>query len=82
MKIKSNILLFFITIFFQNIAFSQSGSILGKILDAETQASVAAVSVYLENENVLLSTNSSGEFAIPNLEKGTYDLTIFIIGSP
>ncbi len=77
MKNNKFLLLFFITMVLQNIAFAQTGNVYGKILDAASQVPLVDVSVFLENKNELVETNSNGEFLFKNVESGSLSFTFY-----
>lgn len=77
MESEKYILLFFITLVLQNIGFAQLGNVYGEILDASSQAPIANASVFLENENVIVETNSDGEFYFEKVEDGNLTFIVY-----
>ncbi len=60
-------------------ALAQTASISGKVTDANQEAVVGA-NVFLENINKGTTTNVDGNFELPQLEAGTYQLSITYLG--
>lgn len=77
MKNRNLFFLVFITIFLQNIVAAQSGTISGKVLDASSKLPIANASVYLENQNELIETDSEGSFLFSKVENGILYFTIY-----
>ncbi len=72
MKLK---LLFTLTVIMLTTAlFSQSSSIKGKVIDAETGAPLPEVSVRIDSSNIVGVTDLDGFFNIHNIQPGTYKL--------
>jgi len=56
------------------------GSITGKVIDQITNESLPGVNIVITGTSLGTSTNLNGEFTIPNLDIGTYQLTVSFIG--
>lgn len=52
-------------------------TISGKITDAESKKPIAKAEVYNKNTKYIATTNSKGEFSIPNLAKGIYNIVVY-----
>jgi hemoglobin/transferrin/lactoferrin receptor protein len=59
-----------------NIAYSQSGSFNGKVVDLNTNESISDVNVVLVNTQFKAKTNNSGEFSLVNISAGKYKLEV------
>lgn len=55
-------------------------SIKGKVVDAETNRGIAAVSVYINNSFLGTSTDANGEFMLNNIPPGAYKLVFSHVG--
>jgi iron complex outermembrane receptor protein len=69
----------FLLLILSSFAFSQNGTIKGKIKTSDSQAA-EFVSVGLKNKMFGVSTNAKGEYEIKNVEPGTYTLMVSYIG--
>lgn len=79
MRTLGFVLLFLI--FLSLKAFSQGkGTISGKVVDQITSESLPGVNILIVGTTIGTSTNLDGEFEIPNLDVGTYQLTASFIG--
>ena len=61
------------------IAQDNTGAIKGVVLNADGKPAVAA-SVLLTAKQITVTTNEQGVFTIPNLQPGSYELLITLIG--
>lgn len=61
-------------------AWAQSGSITGVVTDAESQTTLPGASVVIEGTNQGASTNSRGEYEIPDVDPGTYTVAVSFVG--
>ena len=77
MKNRKHYFLFFTTIFLHNIVFAQSGVFSGRVLDASSQVPIANVSVYLENTNEVIETDSRGVFLFDVVDNGYLNFIIY-----
>src|SRR5699024_8559158 len=75
---KSSLLLFFI-VFWGHLAFAQTGSIKGVVTNEQGEP-VPTANVLLVEVSRGAATNLQGEYAIPNVQPGTYTLRISYIG--
>lgn len=74
---KEYILLFFITLVLQTYAVAQVGNVYGKILDASTRTPIANASVFFENKNEIIKTNSKGEFLFEKIENVNLTFVVY-----
>jgi len=58
----------------------ESGSITGRVVDAETQAPLSEVTVLIEGEDLGALTKSDGRFVISNVSPGSYVLVFHLLG--
>lgn len=54
-------------------------AIFGKIFDASSEEALPGVNIYLEKENIAITSDSEGSFSL-YLDKGTYTLQVSIFG--
>src|SRR5262249_14498521 len=57
-----------------------SNYIKGKVVQIQTGAAISNASVFITNTSKGTVSNLSGEFELPNVPEGTYDLVISCIG--
>ena len=62
------------------LVFSQSGKIVGKVLDSESGEALIGANVLIEGTNLGAATDVSGDFIILNIPPGSYTLTAKYIG--
>jgi hypothetical protein len=58
----------------------QVGTLTGTVRDSVTQAPLELASLFLANTTYGASTNAKGEFSLPNVPVGQYDLVISYLG--
>src|ERR1043165_2739248 len=63
-----------------NIAASASGSIAGKITDANSSKPIEGVNVYLSELKRSAITDAFGKFEFNNVPEGTYSIDIALVG--
>lgn len=73
--------LYLIAILILNSAFlwAQNGSIDGKISDHRSQETIVGANVVIEGTTVGSSTDIDGNFVIPNLKPGTYNIVVSFV---
>ncbi|MFK8005574.1 MAG: TonB-dependent receptor [Saprospiraceae bacterium] len=77
MNSKKYTLLFLVIILLQSVVLAQVGVVSGQVLDQQTNIPIANASVFLENKNEIIKTNSNGEFEFNQVTKGDLELTIY-----
>ena len=77
MKNYLSLLIFFL---FSSSAFSQYGSISGKITDANTGEEMIGAMIFLQGTTQGALTNENGEYEIGSIRYGRYDVTVVYIG--
>lgn len=60
--------------------FAQEGQVIGRVLDSRVQKGIEGVSVWVEENNRLVTTDQSGHFSITELKFGQYQLVFFAEG--
>ena len=68
--------IFILLLALSNYAWTQY-RITGKVTDATTQRPIAKAEVYNKNTEFIATTNARGEFEIPGLKPGTYQLVVY-----
>ena len=63
-----------------SIAFAQTGSIRGKVLDSTNDSPLIGANVVLKNTTKGSATDVEGKFEINNLDPGQYTLMVSYIG--
>ena len=71
---------FFLLVIINSFQYAQSISFKGKVLDYETNTSLAGVNIYDSSKVFTASTDNSGNFIIKNIPPGKYDFTFSFIG--
>jgi hemoglobin/transferrin/lactoferrin receptor protein len=71
---------FFLLVIINSFQYAQSISFKGKVLDYETNASLAGVNIYDSSKVYTASTDNAGNFLIKNIPPGKYDFTFSFIG--
>lgn len=66
--------------FLPQISFAASGTISGRVVDAESGQVLPGANVYLEGTNIGTATDISGEYTILNVPPGMYTLVVNYIG--
>lgn len=56
------------------------GTLNGRVVDSETGEGLPGANVYVEEAQMGTSTDINGEFSIPNIEDGTYTITVSYVG--
>jgi outer membrane receptor protein involved in Fe transport len=62
------------------LVFSQTGKIVGKVVDKETREALIGANVLIEGTNLGAATDVSGDFVILNIPPGSYTITAKYIG--
>ncbi|SDE40999.1 CarboxypepD_reg-like domain-containing protein [Mucilaginibacter pineti] len=62
------------------LTFAQSGTITGKVINAETQAALPKASVFLTETSYGTITNDGGTFTLNGLKPGRYLLIVTMVG--
>jgi outer membrane receptor protein involved in Fe transport len=62
------------------LTFSQTGKIVGKVLDKESGEALIGANVLIEGTNLGAATDVSGDFVILNIPPGSYTITAKYIG--
>jgi len=76
-----NILIPLLTLFLVvSPTFAQSGVLKGKVLDANSNESVAFADILIENTNLYSSSDEMGEFRIENIPPGVYNISVSSLG--
>jgi len=74
----------FIVVFLCSVVFSQqkplTGTIMGKVYDAENKLPLPGVNVYIKDKSIGASTDIDGNFKIENLDVGSYVIVFSYIG--
>ncbi len=60
-------------------AFAQNGTIRGIVADGKSGETVVGANVVIQGTTVGAATDINGEFVIPNIKQGTYDLSVTFI---
>ncbi|MEO5905389.1 MAG: TonB-dependent receptor, partial [Saprospiraceae bacterium] len=76
----SRILYSTIFIFLSLTAWSQTGSVKGKVIDAKTGESLPGATVVIKDTDYNTATNEQGDYSIPHLAEGKYELAIHLLG--
>ncbi|MCK5572364.1 MAG: TonB-dependent receptor plug domain-containing protein, partial [Bacteroidetes bacterium] len=63
-----------------HLALAQSGTVAGRVLDAETGSTLPGVNVSLQGTLLGSATNSSGEFVFSGVPAGSYSVTFSLVG--
>lgn len=61
-------------------SFAQKGSIAGIVVDQENGETLIGANVLIEGTAIGATTDLDGQFTIPNMDVGTYNLTVSYIG--
>lgn len=61
-------------------SFSQTGSVSGTVVDANTQQSLMGTNIVVRGTNTGAVTDADGRYRLPNLEPGSYTLDVFFLG--
>jgi len=69
-----------VLIFISVINFAQTGSLRGKIIDADNKQPLIGVNVIVKNTNFGAATNETGEFIIEKIPVGIYEVILSYIG--
>lgn len=69
-----------VLIFISVINFAQTGSLRGKIIDADNKQPLIGVNVIVKNTNFGAATNEAGEFIIEKIPVGIYEVILSYIG--
>lgn len=80
---KSKVILLFITIIFvalQSLAFAQTGTIKGRVLDKTNNSKLAGAAVVVKGTALGAAADLNGNYIIPNVPEGKYTLTVSYIG--
>ena len=78
---KKFLLLFFIpTLFLTSLAFGQSGSITGKIMDSQTEKPLPYCNVFLISTGFGASAAEDGTYTIRDIPEGKYTIRVSYIG--
>lgn len=75
---KKNILLLFLMLYSLGIL-AQTGTIRGKVTDAGTGEELVGATVVIDGTNIGARTDIDGNFNIPNLTPGTYNLKVVYV---
>ena len=59
---------------------AQTGTIVGRVTDAATQAPIAEARVSVAGTTLVTSTNASGDYRLVNVRPGRVTLTVFRLG--
>ncbi len=80
--LKRNLLgkVFFLVFSLSLLGFSQTGSIKGKVLDADSGEPVAGATVFVIGTYSGGFTDGEGNFTVANVKKGTYSVRIKFVG--
>lgn len=62
------------------LVFSQTGKVVGKVIDKETGEALIGANVLIEGTNLGAATDVSGDFVILNIPPGSYTITAKYIG--
>ena len=62
------------------LLFSQTGKIVGKVIDVESREALIGANVLIEGTNLGAATDVSGDFVILNIPPGSYTVTAKYIG--
>ncbi len=77
-KIKNYLIVVILTIFSHTLAFSQTSSVSGLVVDSDSLYSVSNVAVFLLDANQQIvskvATNNKGMFVLDNVSPGTYKI--------
>ena len=74
------ILLFTLSMLFLTASVWAQGSITGTVLDTETEEALIGATVYLQGTNYGTTTDIDGNFALSNVDNGTYTLIVSYTG--
>lgn len=80
LKMLKTLLLLLTLILFWIPAASQDFTLRGKVTDASSGKPIAHASVYLSNTSYGTQSNESGEFTLPGINNGRYDLVVSYVG--
>ncbi len=63
-----------------SVAAQEAGSIAGRVVDAETQAPLSDVTVYIQGQDLGTLTRADGSYLISNVPPGSYVVVFHILG--
>ncbi len=81
LTLAKNFIAFFVLLLFVQVAqAANTGSIYGKVLDAETGEPIVGANIFLVNTTLGAASDIDGHFAIVQIPSGNYTLVVSVVG--